>query len=163
MTRGLDGETVLLCRTGLHSEQDLEAFLSEVIVMRQNVSDAALAHDVHRDTIGQAVAFVGPGFVQRKPGHECVVVVKYDFCIWSREQRFHPCCRCSPSPLPVFREEVKQLDEDVVGRRESCILERGASRKRKPVPLIPRIEKGDPVQRVNEYYLHGCLLGAPYR
>lgn len=66
-------------------EQHFETFLSEVVVMRQNLADAALAHDIHRDAVCQAVAFVRPCFVESEAGHECFVVVGHDFRICNRQ------------------------------------------------------------------------------
>jgi hypothetical protein len=38
-------------RANAFSEQNREAFLTEVVVMRQDVADASLAHRMHRDAI----------------------------------------------------------------------------------------------------------------
>ena len=42
-------------------------------VVRQDFRDAFLAHGLHRNAIGQAVALVRTGFVKSKAGKECLV------------------------------------------------------------------------------------------
>ena len=67
------------------SEQHCETFLPEVIVMGQYVVDATLAHCMHRNTIRQAVAFVGPCFVKGETGHECLVALRRQLDIRAAE------------------------------------------------------------------------------
>src|SRR5436305_4352543 len=47
------------------SEQGTVAFLTKMAVIGQNVGDAALTHNIHRNAIRQAVAFIEPLFVER--------------------------------------------------------------------------------------------------
>jgi len=47
--------------------------LCEVVIVRQNFLYAALAHDVYRDAIGEAVAFVKARFVKRKSGEKSII------------------------------------------------------------------------------------------
>ena len=41
------------------SQQDGEAFLRKMIVMRENIADAFGSHRHHRNAVGQAIALVG--------------------------------------------------------------------------------------------------------
>src|SRR6185295_13734753 len=59
--------------SAVSSEQHNEALLTKVIVVRQYVADTSLAHSMHRDTIRQAIALVGPCFVKCETSHECVM------------------------------------------------------------------------------------------
>ena len=54
--------------TGCWLEQDAESFLSEVIIMRQDVCDTLLPHGIHRNAVSQAIAFIPAGFVEK---HAC--------------------------------------------------------------------------------------------
>ena len=67
------------------SEQHCEAFLTEVVVMRQYVAYALLAHLMHRDTIRQAIAFIGPCFVQGETRYKCFVALWRHFDIRAAE------------------------------------------------------------------------------
>jgi hypothetical protein len=53
--------------------------------MRQYVADASLAHCMHRDTIRQAITFVGACFVKEKTHHECFMALWRYFDIRTRE------------------------------------------------------------------------------
>jgi len=53
--------------------------------MGQYVADATLAHCMHRNTIGQAVAFVGPCFIKRETGRECLVTLRRNLDIRAAE------------------------------------------------------------------------------
>ena len=46
------------------SKQEGETFLGEVVVVGQDFGDALLVHDSHRNTVGEAVFLVQPGFVK---------------------------------------------------------------------------------------------------
>jgi hypothetical protein len=59
------------------SEQHCEAFLTKVVVMRQYVADASLAHRMHRDTIRHATTFVGACFVKGETRHECFMALEF--------------------------------------------------------------------------------------
>jgi hypothetical protein len=41
-----------------------KTFLSKMIVVREYLGDAVLAHGFHRDAVGEAVLLVGAGFVK---------------------------------------------------------------------------------------------------
>src|SRR5262249_52283648 len=45
-------------------ENDVKAFLREMVVVAENVCKALAPHRLHRDTIGQAVFFVETVFIQ---------------------------------------------------------------------------------------------------
>lgn len=64
---------------------------------------------------------------------------------------------------PCSEKKLRSSTRTIVGCNESRILERCASRERALVPLIMIVKEGNPVQRVNKHYVHGCLFGAPYR
>ena len=63
------------------SEQHCEAFLPEVVVMREDVAHAPLAHCMHRDTVHQAITFVRACFVKRDTRHECFMALWSHFDI----------------------------------------------------------------------------------
>ncbi len=67
--------------TNAWSKEHCKAFLTEVIIVRQDVADASLAHRVHRDTIRQAIAFVGARFIKRHTGHERFMTLWRNFDI----------------------------------------------------------------------------------
>lgn len=47
------------------AEQDTKAFLGEMVIVRQDVYEALAAHDVHGDTIREAVLLIETRFVER--------------------------------------------------------------------------------------------------
>jgi hypothetical protein len=47
------------------AEQDAKAFLGEMVIVRQDVREALAAHDVHGDTIREAVLLIETRFVER--------------------------------------------------------------------------------------------------
>jgi ankyrin repeat protein len=50
---------------GSPAEQHNESFLREVVVVRQHLRDAVLAHRLHGNAIGQTVAFIRPTGIER--------------------------------------------------------------------------------------------------
>ena len=52
--------------------------------MRQYVAEASLAHRMHRDTIRQAITFVGACFVKGETRHECFMALWRNFDIRAR-------------------------------------------------------------------------------
>ena len=73
------------CRS---SKQHCEAFLTEVVIMRQYFVDASLAHRMHRNTIRQAITFIGACFVEGETRHECFVALRRHFDIRAAEDSF---------------------------------------------------------------------------
>ncbi len=98
--------------TGL--QQHVEAFLAEMLIMRENVADLALTHRIHRDTIRQTVAFVGTRFVKSETSHECRVALGHYFDVGTAENLLSLSDR-STGFLTVLRKEIQQLYENVFG------------------------------------------------
>ena len=48
------------------AKQDAKAFLGEMVIVRQDVREALAAHDVHGDTIREAVLRIETRFVERQ-------------------------------------------------------------------------------------------------
>lgn len=56
-----------------------------MMIVRQHTRDAALAHRVHRNAIGEAITFVRSGFIQVETGEECVAGLLDDLDIFTFE------------------------------------------------------------------------------
>src|SRR2546421_10332056 len=99
----------------LRSKQHFEAFLTEVVVMRQDVADASLAHRMHRDTICQAVTFVGACFVKGETRHECFMALWRNFDIRTAENSLSLDDRSTASLFAVLRKEIQEFHEYIFG------------------------------------------------
>ena len=75
--------------------------------MGQYVVDASLAHRMHRDTIRQAIAFVGACFVKGESCHKCFMALRRHFDIRTRENSLSLSDSSSPSLFPVLRKKFK--------------------------------------------------------
>src|SRR5262249_27300040 len=60
-------------------KQNLKAFLGEMAVVREQAGNTALAHHVHRNAVGEAVAFVGARFAHRQATEKSLGTSRYDF------------------------------------------------------------------------------------
>ena len=52
----------------IESQQNLKTFLLEMMTVRENFRDAEFAADVHRNAVGQTVAFVEARFIFKRLG-----------------------------------------------------------------------------------------------
>ena len=53
------------CHACRLAEQDVKAFLGKMVIVRQDIHEALAAHDVHGDTIREAVLLIKARFVER--------------------------------------------------------------------------------------------------
>ena len=53
------------CHACRLAEQDVKAFLGKMVIVRQDIHEALAAHDVHGDTIREAVLLIETRFVER--------------------------------------------------------------------------------------------------
>jgi hypothetical protein len=51
-------------------QQNVDSFLGEMSVVREHIRDAVLAHNAHRNAVGEAVTFVRSRFIQVKARKE---------------------------------------------------------------------------------------------
>jgi hypothetical protein len=77
--------------------------------MRQYVADASLAHRMHRDTICQAIALVGPCFVKYETRHECFMALWRQFDIRAAENSFSLGDCSTASLFAVLRKEIQEF------------------------------------------------------
>src|SRR5882724_2611561 len=96
-------------------EQHCEAFLTKVIVMRQYFCDASLAHCMHRDTIRQAIALVGPCSVKRETRHKCVMALRRHFDVRGAENPLGLGYRPTASFFAVLRKEIQEFHQHIFG------------------------------------------------
>ena len=61
------------------SEENVEAFLSEVLIVSQDVDDSLLSHYIHRDAICQAITFIVSCLIQSESGWKCINVTRRDY------------------------------------------------------------------------------------
>ena len=60
-----------------------------MVIVRQHVGDATLAHRVYRDAVGKTIAFVMARFVEGECRKERVRCVRHDFRIQVHHYRAH--------------------------------------------------------------------------
>ena len=83
--------------------------------MSQYVADASLAHRMHRNTIRQAIAFVGSCFVQGKPRYECFMAQWCHFDIRAAENSLCLANGPSASLFAILRKEVQEFYQYIFG------------------------------------------------
>ncbi len=142
----------------LRSKQHCEAFLTEVVVMRQDVADASLAHHIHRDTIRQAITFVGACFVKGETRHECFMALRRNVDIRAAENSLSLGDCSTASLFAVLRKEIQEFHEHIFGSDQFSFGNQMAGDDGALMPLVSESHK---VERVNEGDFHGCCLGAP--
>src|SRR5262249_4478713 len=98
-----------------HSEQNGEAFLREVVVVGEDFGDAPVAHRLHGDAIGQAVALVRALLVERQSGEEGSPRLRQGLPLWIRVDVADEPNRLPPHVRTITGEEGEQLVENIVG------------------------------------------------
>lgn len=83
--------------------------------MSQYVADAALVHCMHRNTIRQAIAFVGPCFVQGETRYKCFVALWRHFDIRAAENSLCLGDGSTASLFTVLRKEVQEFYQYIFG------------------------------------------------
>jgi hypothetical protein len=129
--------------------------------MRQDVADASLAHRMHRDTIRQAIAFVGACFVKRETRHECFVALWRNFDIRAAENSFSLNDRSTTSLFAVLRKEIQEFDKDIFGCDQFGFRNQFAGCDGTLMPLVSGIEESYELESVYECNFYGCCFGAP--
>ena len=143
------------------SESHCETFLTEVVIMRQDVADASFAHRMHRDTICQAVTFVGACFVKGETRHECFMALWRNFDIRAAENSFSLGDCSTASLFAVLRKEIQEFNQHIFGCDQFGFRKEFAGGDGALMPLVSGIEESHKVERVDECDFHGCCLGAP--
>ena len=83
--------------------------------MVQYVNERPLSHCMHRDTIRQAITFVGSCFIKRETRNECFMALWYYFDVRTADNSFN-LSDCSTTHLfAVLRKEIQELHKDVFG------------------------------------------------
>ena len=142
-------------------EQDVKAFLREMMVVAQNVCQALAAHRLHGDTVGQAVLLIETSFVQGQRieergmtlgNHGDVRIVEH---IPDCPRRFFP----DMGPGRTAKGEV--FGQHLLDGIETVRGQRLAERPHTPVPLVLPIRQRDEIECIDEVPVHGYRFGNP--
>ena len=105
--------------------------------MRQDIADASLAHRMHRDTIRQAIAFVGACFVKGETRLECFMALWRDFDIRAAENSLS-LSDCAPASLfAVLRKEIQEFHKHIFGCDQFGFRNQTAGRDGALMPFGP--------------------------
>ena len=129
--------------------------------MRQDIADASLTHRIHRDTIRQAIAFVGACFVKGETRHECFMALWRNLDIRAAENSLSLSDRSTARLFAVLRKEIQEFHKHIFGCDQFGFRNQTAGRDGALMLLVPGIEESHKVERVNECDSHGCCFGAP--
>ena len=129
--------------------------------MRQYVADASLAHRMHRDTVRQAITFIGACFVERETRHECFMALRRHFNIRSAKNSLSLGDCSTASLFALLRKEIQEFHQHLFGCDQFGLRNQFAGGDGALMPLVSGIEESHKVERINECNFHGCCLGAP--
>ncbi len=129
--------------------------------MRQYVSDTALAHRMHRDTIRQAITFVGACFVKGETRDECFMTLWRHFDIRPAENSLSLSDCSSASLFPVLGKEIQEFHKHIFSCEKFGFRNQSAGCDGALMPLVSGIEESHKIERVNECDFQGCCFGAP--
>jgi hypothetical protein len=116
---------------------------------------------MHRDTVRQAIAFVGACFVKRETRHECFVALWGNFDIRAAKNSFSLGDCSTASLFAVLRKEIQEFHQHIFGCDQFGFRNQSAGCDGPLMPLVAGIEKSNKVKRVDECDFHGCCFGAP--
>ena len=104
--------------------------------MRQDVADASLAHRMHRDTICQAIALVGPCFVKCETRHECFMALWRHFDIRAAENSLSLSDCSTASLFAILRKEIQEFHQHIFGGDQFGFRNHMAGRDGALMPLV---------------------------
>lgn len=81
-----------------------------MMVVRQNFRDAEFAADVHRNTIGQTIAFVETRFVKLQTFQQCRFGVRDNIKINIFQNITHKKADLPPQIFAIFAEKVQNFN-----------------------------------------------------
>jgi hypothetical protein len=143
-------------------KQDVESFLCEMIVMRQDFADAILPHRLDRKTVGQAVSLVGACLVEGQAGKEGLVRLQVNRDGRISVEIANKVNRFLPEHPTGFGKRVQNLGQDLFGCDQVASPEGTAGLHSSLVPLIFAVGDRNPVKRIDEDPPHGVgRFGVP--
>lgn len=113
------------------------------MVVGQYFVDTALTHRVHRDAVGQAVAFVEARATKLQAGQKCFAGVWNDLKIRIIENLLHKDDRCLFHLRLVLGKKIEHFNQNRFGRNQSHRAQIGLNLFYFSVPLVARVDPRD--------------------
>lgn len=86
------------------------------MIVRENFGDAFMLHRLHRNAVGQAVLFVGAGFVKRQTREEGVAGLRMDCDGRLLVKATYESGGTLPEQRPGLAEGRQDFGQDFIGR-----------------------------------------------
>ena len=141
-------------------EERHESLLTKMFVTRQNLAHVAVSHDEHRNTIGEAVTFVGAVVVEVYALHEQTSSVINHFYIVTKHNRPHVIGCLDTVERSKLRKGIKGLNQDNIRRDPKSIVLFFGNPDCLLMVLVSRVNNGNPKSRIHENQFH-FRLGVP--
>ena len=143
------------------SQQGNEAFLGEVIVVREDVGDAFQSHRLHRDAVSKTVLLVGACLVKGEPGLKQLVRLWCNTDTAVRPNLANASAR-DPAQLRRIAESGQEFAKHLLGGNDLNVRKSAAHVQNRRMPLITLVSQRDPVEGIREHSPHSTRgLGVP--
>ena len=123
-------------------------------VVGEDFGDAGGAHGVHGNTVGEAVAFVRAGFVERQAAEELLAGLGEHVDVGTGQEIAHESDSSKAGYGSGFRHSSQKLHQDLVNGGQTDRTEAIAGLLGSAAPRITGSEGCDPIHRVHEDGLH---------
>src|SRR6185295_11996741 len=131
------------------SEQDVKAFLREMVLVREHVRETLAAHHLHGDAVRQAIYLIGARSVQRQSLQKPRAGNLDDAYVDIIEQPLNERHRFGTQVRPRSAQCSQQLRKDGIGSKDDILVCESVTQSGNVgMPWVPPIEKRDPVEGI---------------
>jgi hypothetical protein len=142
-------------------KEEPETFLRKMAVVREDLDEVVLPHDVHGNAVGEAVLLIGALFVECEARKEGFMGLGLHGNAGVGEDASHKVDRSLPEAWPCRTADGEKFGEHFIRRPEAVFSKGAADVKRLLVPAVSWTEKCNPVEGIGKELPHVGLLGVP--
>jgi len=125
-----------------------------MMIVCKHFADPTISHQLHRDTIGEAIRLVEAAFVEVKPLKHSAAAKRRDLDAGIFQKLAGECGGRRTDVWTEARLVIQQFREHLIGGQQHSRPQGFRNRPYSVVPFISRIEQGNPIERIGEHHPH---------
>lgn len=142
-------------------EQDVKAFLREMVVIGEHLREPLALHYLHGDTVGQAIMLIGTRFIERQRLEKALPRLGYDRDARVRQDGTDEADRTQAKRRIGGAIEGQEFCQHFVRGIQMICCQGRVERPDPRMPLIAGTEERNPVEGIDKETGHAGRFGVP--